>query len=187
VVGPDNSIPADGAAGTAPGWLGDEGRSLRTLAVIWATVDLERARADLESAAVVRAAESPARAGLAASAFEDPHLGARVVVLPAAGNGVPVALAEPSTEGRLAATLARHGEGPAGRYVLVRAGLAAVLTRAAAAGIPLSAPAIGPFGRSVLVMGGRVAGPHLIPAGPHLILVDPPGTLAARAAVPSRP
>jgi hypothetical protein len=199
VVGPDDSIPADDAAGTALAWLGDAGRPLRTLAVIWATVELERARAELVRAGAVRAAEAPAAvegaaearasvegaatgsasAELAVTAVEDPHLGARVLVLPAAEDGAPVALAEPSTEGRLAATLARHGEGPAGRYVLAPAGLDAVRTLAAAAGISISRPAIGPFGSSVLVLAGRVA-------GPHLILVDPPGFLVDPAAVPSR-
>ena len=185
MAGSGEPLPVDDAAATAPAWLADAGRSLRTLAVIWATVEIERAHADLERAAVVRTTESPGAVPLVASAKEDPHLGACVLVLPAAGNGVPVALAEPSTEGRLAATLARRGEGPAGRYVLVRAGLAAVSTLAATAGIPLSAPAMGPFERSVLVLAGRVAGSPLIPAGPHLILVDPPGILVERA-VPSR-
>ena len=184
MVGPDASIPADDEAGAAPAWLGDAGRSLRTLAVIWATVELERARAELTN--LEPASTGSAAADLAAIAIEDPLLGARVVVLPAAGDGVPVALAEPSTEGRLAATLARHGEGPAGRYVLAPAGLATVRSLAAAAGIPISGPAIGPFGRSVLVLAGRVAGPHLILAGRHLILVDPPGILVQPAAVPSR-
>lgn len=153
----------DGWAGPAGdeasvGWLGPGSGTL--IAPILATVDLERALRDLGAAAPAR---PPA---------PDPLLGARVALVEAPGAG-RLAVAEPSTEGRLAAFLARHGEGPAGRYVRSLVGLDEVRTRAAAAGIALSRPAIGPFGRSILVLGGPVT-------GPQLILVDP-------AAVPSRP
>lgn len=156
-------------------WLGVEAVGRRELAVIWATVDLERVLRDL--------GVEPA---LAAATVDDPLLGARVLVLdldesvPAAVGTVidlvgqhRVALAEPSTEGRLAASLARHGEGPAGRYVGVTLGLATIATRAAAAGIAISRPETGPFGPEVLVLGGRLGSPHLI--------------LVEVAAVPSRP
>ena len=96
----------------------------RPLARIWATVELERALADLGA--------DPA---LAAGALDDPLLGARVVVVDATDGGPAIALAEPSTEGRLALALARHGEGPAGRYLAVALGLAAVAARAGLAGI----------------------------------------------------
>lgn len=142
-------------------WLGEPGRDPRTLARLWATVELERALADLGA--------EPTRV---AAASEDPLLGARVVVVASDDGGPDVALAEPSTEGRLAAALVRHGEGPAGCYVVAPFGLETVRARAAAAGVQLSGTAVGPFGRSVLVLGGP-------PAGPSLILVDP--------AVPSRP
>ncbi|HEX2753894.1 MAG TPA: hypothetical protein VHM48_00430 [Candidatus Limnocylindrales bacterium] len=158
---------ADEGAGSAILWL-DEGRSPQVLAVIWATIELERALGDL--------GPTPDAAGAtvsAAGAVEDPFLGARVVVVPSHENGIRIALAEPSTEGRLAATLARNGEGPAGRYVLAPFALAVVEARAAAANVVLSKPASGPFGPAVLVLGGPAA-------GPHLILVDP-------AAVPSSP
>ena len=130
-----------------------------TLATLWATVDIERTLADL---------------GVGASEFGiDPFLGARVVVVAAgAPHEPPLAIAEPTTEGRLAATLARHGEGPAGRYVAVADGLDPARARAASSGIALSRVEPGPFGASMLVLLGPVT-------GPHLILCDP--------AVPSTP
>lgn len=153
--------PPEAAVEPSLAWLGERGRHLRTLARLWATVELERALADL--------AAEPTRI---AAAVEDPLLGARVVVVAADDGGPDIALAEPSTEGRLAAVLARRGEGPAGRYVVAPFALEAIRDQAAAASVALSQPAVGPFGRSVLVLGGP-------PAGPSLILVDP--------AVPSRP
>lgn len=155
--------PAGGEGGHAGdeasvAWLGPGGVTL--IAPILATVDLERALRDLGVPAP-RCPPSP-----------DSLLGARIAVVDAPRAG-RLAVAEPSTEGRLAAALARHGEGPVGRYVRTPVGLDEVRLRAAAAAIPLSRPAVGPFGRSVLVLGGPVT-------GPYLILVDP-------AAVPSRP
>lgn len=128
---------------------------LRVVAVIVATVDLERAAAAI--------------GGTVRPLAEDPLLGARVWLIEA-GTGVPpaepgerpVALVEPSTEGRLAATLARRGEGPVGRYVAARGGLSAAGVRAARAGIALSRTEPGPFGPSVLVLDGPVSGPHLV-------------------------
>jgi hypothetical protein len=133
-------------------WLTDPGDAEPPLllAELHATVELERALA--------ARGESPARA---AGAVEDGLIGARVVVL---GDGV--ALAEPSTEGRLAAGLARHGEGVHGRYVAAPVALDAVARRAAAAGVRLSRPGAGPFGRQVLVIGRRVEGPHIVLVGP---------------------
>ena len=130
-----------------------------TLAEIWATVDTDRALADLD-----------ARVG--SPVANDELLGARVSVIPATAVRPVLAVAEPITEGRLAATLARHGEGSVGRYVAVADDLAAARGRAAAAGIALSRIVEGPFGPSMLVLLGPVT-------GPHLILCDP--------AVPSTP
>ncbi|HUQ77372.1 MAG TPA: hypothetical protein VM427_00695 [Patescibacteria group bacterium] len=159
-------------------WLGrDPGHgdlaAIRELAVIWATVDLERVLRDLGLEPT-----------LAMAAVDDSLLGGRVLDLidplaPAVGptlgavGAARIALAEPSTEGRLAAFLARHGEGPAGRYVGVSLDLAAIGIRAAAAGVSLSRPEIGPFGPAALVLGGP-------PGSPHLIVVEV-------TAVPSRP
>jgi hypothetical protein len=121
------------------------------LAIIWLTVDTERVLAGIGATGVALAS--------------DPHLGATVrLVRPP--DGPPIALLEPNTEGRVAGSLARNGEGPAGRYVTATDGLSSVEARAAAAGIALSAQERGPFGASVLVLGGS-------PAGPYLVLVDP--------------
>lgn len=131
-------------------WLtsgdGDSAEDPTLLAEIHATVELERALAAL--------GESASRAD---AAVDEPLLGARVVGLEAG-----VVLAEPSTEGRLAATLARHGESPAGRYLGVPFALDDIARRAAAAGVSLSRPARGPFGPEVLVLGGPVSGPHTL-------------------------
>ena len=151
------------------GWLGPAGGEVRLLARIWATVELERALADLRAGRSRGAAIEP---GLAEPASIDPLLGARVVLV-TDDDGSLVAVAEPSTEGRLAAVLARQGEGPAGRYVVAPVGIAALRPLAAAAGVTLSAPADGPFGPSVLVAAGLIG-------APIVVLVDPP-------AVPSRP
>ncbi|HEU4572700.1 MAG TPA: hypothetical protein VFR93_08425 [Candidatus Limnocylindrales bacterium] len=132
------------------GWLssGASGAAAEPvrLAEIYATVELERALEALGESA-----------SHAAAAVDEPLLGARVVRLESG-----VALAEPSTEGRLAATLARHGEGRAGRYLEVPVPLKDVARRAAAAGVSVSRPAPGPFGREVLVLGGPVSGPHTL-------------------------
>jgi hypothetical protein len=145
------------------------------LATIWATVDLERTL--VERARV----EPPAGlAGLASPANDD-LLGARVVVVPGghrhaespAATAIAIAIAEPATEGRLAATLARNGEGPAGQYVAVGDDLEAAQARAAEAGIGLSRLGLGPFGPSMLLLTGPASGPLLI--------------LCERVAVPSDP
>jgi hypothetical protein len=108
----------------------------------------------------------------ALDAVEDPLLGARVVVL-TTDDGRRFALAEPSTEGRLAAALARHGEANVGAYLEAPFGLDVVAARAAAAHVRLSRVENGPFGRSVLVLSGKLTGRHLI--------------LVERPAVPSPP
>ena len=143
------------------------------LATIWATVDLGRAihelgaRRNAEDDAGEKTTVDPA------AALPDPLLGARVVILPATPDRSALAVAEPSTEGRLAATLARLGEGRAGQYVSVGDGLDRARARAAEAGIVLSRVEIGPFGPSMLVLRGPATGPHLI--------------LCELAAVPSSP
>jgi len=132
----------------------DRAEQRRVLAVIWATVDRDRVVADL---------------GLPVESLaDDPSLGASVgLVRPAGVN--PIAILEPLTEGRLAATLARTGEGPAGEYVEAPVGLDAIRKAATRADLLIGRPADGPFGRSVLVLSGPVGGPHLVlverPAG----------------------
>jgi hypothetical protein len=128
----------------------------RVLARIWATVDRDRVVGEL---------------GLPVETLpDDPHLGASVGLL-RPPEADPIALLEPNTEGRLALTLARHGEGFVGEYVEAPVGRAQVVAAGVAAGIPLSRPADGPFGPSVLVLGGRTDGPHLV------LVLRPAGTI----------
>jgi hypothetical protein len=125
---------------------------LEPIARIVATVELERALI-----------EHGHGAAEAATAEEEPLLGARVAIVDAGTEGI-LAIAEPNTEARLAATLARHGEGVVGRYVALPGedDLAAFQRRAASLGVAVSRPADGPFGPAVLVLIGPVTGPHLI-------------------------
>ena len=127
----------------------------RVLAVIWATVDFDRVLAGI---------------GLAAEALPDDRLLGAAVRLVRPPDGEPIALLEPTTEGRIAATLAQVGEGPAGQYVLATGGLSSIVVRADA-GIGFKRADDGPFGPSILVLGGP-------PAGPHVVLVAAPaGTI----------
>ena len=120
---------------------------LPVIALGWATVDTERGAAELSDYGPFEPAAGEA------------ILGARTVVGPPGPGNLRVAIVEPNTEGWLAATLARHDEGPA---VLWVAG-------APQGDVRLSTPADGPFGRERLVLGGRLGGRHLIvveaPAG----------------------
>jgi hypothetical protein len=155
VTGADRSTAARDQAVAAV-----EGPGAVELAEIWATVDLERTLAGLGL--------SPK----ASEVEEDAILGARVVLIPQP-DGSRLAVAEPNTEGRLAATLARRGEGHVGRYDAVGDDLAKARLRAVDAGVALGRVEDGPFGASVLVLLGSVSDPLLILCNP--------------AAVPSRP
>jgi hypothetical protein len=117
----------------------------RLVAVGWATVDLERA------------AKEWGDDGLEALP-NDPQLGARVVRL----RDVDVVLLEPATEGRLAASLARFGEGPLAVY------LRPPPAREAGPSPALGRVAAGPFGRQALVRGLSRFGPHVV------VVLDPP-------------
>jgi len=120
------------------------------LAVGWGTVDLERAAAEAW----------PGRS--TAPLPDDALLGARCL---AAVDEPALVLLEPSTEGRLAASLARHGEGPIALYLLIPdRTIDRFRVVAPASGVHLSRPAAGPFGRAVLVLDGPPSGPHLIVA-----------------------
>ncbi len=122
----------------------------------WATVDLDRAEAELDPWLGVRDVVRPADG-------VEPHLGARARCRGAGGlpAGVFVML-EPSTEGRLAASLARFGEGPCTLYLEPAEGLAAWRRAASARGILTSAVRSGPLGPSSLLIARRAAGPHLV-------------------------
>ncbi len=125
---------------------------LDPVAELWATVELERALR-----------EHGVAPELADDATVDPHLGANVDVVPMGGGGL-LAIAEPISEGRLAASLARHGEGPAGSYAAVGEGdtLDGWRQRGQVAGVAITRIDTGPFGPSALVLSQPVTGPHLI-------------------------
>jgi hypothetical protein len=133
--------------------------------VAWATVDLDRAEAELDPWLAPRGEAVAAHRAHDA----DPHLGARTRCRGAGSlPGGSLVLAEPSTEGRLAASLARDGEGPCALYLAVPEGLDAWRRGARGRGLLTSTVRPGPLGPSALVVGGGVA-------GPHLVIVQPPG------------
>lgn len=135
----------------------------RAIALGWATVDLDRAVEELGNALGLPS-------GRFALALDSRLLGARCRVADAVlPDGSAFAVLEPTTEGRLAATLARLGEGPAAIWLATTADRrpGAVATERDGT---FSAPYDGPFGPERLIRGGPV---H----GPHRLLVGPPGTI----------
>jgi hypothetical protein len=124
------------------------------IARIWQTVDVDRTVANL---------------GLTPETLPvDDVLGGQGVVVPGP-DGVPLVILEPSTEGPLAESLARHGEGDTGVYVAPPGGLAA----ARRVGLTLYREATGPFGREALVR--MQAGSQ---TAPFTVIVDrPPDTI----------
>lgn len=124
----------------------------------WATVDLERAAGRFGR---LRFGDPVA----------DPSLGARAVVAAVAG-GPALVLLEPSREGRLAATLARLGEGPCVLYV--------ALDRRPSAAAP-GRPVDGPFGPQVPFPSVRPWGPHLVGCGPASLVRPGPGGVPSDA------
>jgi len=139
----------DALIGELRGGAGSAHLAVRPLALGWATVDLDRAARQL----VARLPGS----GPLDPAPPDALLGARcllgpLVGLPGAPSDLRLAVLEPSTEGRLAATLARRGEGPAAVWVELDGSVAG----------PLSRTGAGPFGPERLLLGGPAHGPHLL-------------------------
>jgi hypothetical protein len=128
------SDPSSLAASLAA--LARDGGPHRLLAVGWATVDAERTATDLEGIEL-------------AEADPEPALGARAWI--ARTGVVDLVVLEPSTEGRLAAHLARHGEGIAVLYV--------------------SAPGSAPGRPTALGRTGRIVSPTRL-WGPFVIAVD---------------
>jgi hypothetical protein len=141
----------------------------RLLALGWATVDHDRAA---EMAPGTRWKVVPRDAPLGARGL----LGDAAEIGAAAGApraAAAVLLLEPDTEGRVAASLARQGEGPAVLYVglPVRA-VTGARARLARLGIRV-ASGPGPFGSEAAIMGAPAS-------GPTLVLVDLPGARRAR-------
>lgn len=119
-------------------------RAHQVIAVGWATVELDRAARDVGKAL--------------GTTFVDVdgsiHLGCACRRSSTAVDGVRIVLLEPTTEGRLAATLARHGEGWAVVW-FARDDHGDMLGVAR-----WSAARDGPFGSERLALGGPLAGPH---------------------------
>jgi hypothetical protein len=123
------------------------------VARIWRTVDVERTVEEL---------------GLVSEPLDpDELLGARVVLV-RPPDGPPVALLEPTSEGRLTAALASAGEGDAGVYVAPPGGIAT----ARLAGTAMSREARGPFGRAALISDSSPR-----PARFVVIVETPPATI----------
>jgi hypothetical protein len=116
----------------------------------WATVELDRAAVELAPLLAPGASFAPApdcihlgatcRVGRLAA--PDPDVGATHVIL-----------LEPYTEGRMAVTLARHGEGWCATWTEEDVTDAGPDT-------PVSAVRDGPFGPERIVLGGPPSGPH---------------------------
>jgi hypothetical protein len=118
----------------------------------WATVELERAAREVADtlAALGRPRLEPAS--------PDSLLGATAHLL-RFPDDKDLLLLEPSTEGLLAGSLARFGEGSVALYLVAGPEAARV---ARDAGFTLSAPGGGPLGRERRVLGGPRWGPHLL-------------------------
>ncbi len=139
----------------------------RAMAIGWATVDIDRATTELTIALGLRGDE-PFRV---ASRSEALGGAVRIAagVLPGGGS---LAVLEPDTEGRLAGSLARLGEGPVAVWLAV----STTETRPEAlrrAGLQISSERAGPFGAERLVL-GRSGDP---PGRHRFLVVRPPGTI----------
>ncbi len=129
------------------------------VALGWATIDLDRAESGFADAF-----EGSFEAS--GDVADDMLLGARCRLVRTGDPVVPVVvLLEPFTEGRLAATLARHGEGPAAVWVRAEE------SRRSAQQGHRSVETPGPFGSEVLLAGGPPSGPY------RLLLIAVPGTI----------
>jgi len=161
------ALPEIAAPSVPPAGPGSADRHLRAvgLSIVgigWATVDLDRAAAELGTLLDV-----PADAWTAAS--RDQLLGAAALLGPPLGpdaGGPRLLLLEPDTEGRLAASLARHGERVAAVYVveaLDESGASAKSVAGDAQEAPArSVAAPGPLGQGRLILGGASSGPHVV-------------------------
>ncbi|HEX5589096.1 MAG TPA: hypothetical protein VFX65_02255 [Candidatus Limnocylindrales bacterium] len=124
----------------------------------WGTVELDRAEVEVAAALAER---HDLRDPRVKDAPDERLLGARCRLLRYDGDR-DMLLLEPSTEGRLAAALARHGEGSLALYLVVDAGAA---DRARKAGFTVGSAGAGPLGPERLVVAGPRDGPFLLLAG----------------------
>ncbi|MCI0345157.1 MAG: hypothetical protein L0221_06880 [Chloroflexi bacterium] len=128
-------------------------------AIGWATVDAERAAAELRRVLGLPLVEPVTLPG-------DGLLGARCLRIEHDDPGPILVLLEPTTEARLAASLARRGEGVAVAWVAPGLDDTRLLARANLGGLVLSAVGRGPFGTERLVLGGPAWGSHLVLTAP---------------------
>jgi hypothetical protein len=133
-------------------WLG----ALEISGIGWATVELERAARELRATPAARWDTAP----------RDVLLGARCWRLVAGEPGPAMLLLEPDTEGRLAAALARFGEGVAAIYLAASGPDPIPMGGAGRAGGDPARSAGGPLGHARLLSGR----PRW---GPHVLLLDP--------------
>lgn len=119
----------------------------RVLAIGWSTVELERAEGEF--------------GGTFGDAAPDELLGASCRVARDV-IACPLVLLEPSTEGRLARSLAQLDEGPMAAWYQTIAGSTVA---------PPGATSDGPFGPETLLDGAPLAGPF------RFLVVAPPGTI----------
>jgi hypothetical protein len=132
----------------------------RPIAIGWATVELDRATVELAYALGLSGGEDAFR-----SASRSAALGCACrVAAGALPNGGSLVALEPDTEGRLAGTLARRGEGPSVAW-LAPEQPAAALEALRAAGFTLRAEQDGPFGPERLIVGGATNGSHQLLVG----------------------
>jgi len=116
------------------------------VALGWATVDADRANAGRPIDSVDAFSSLP----------DDAQLGARV--RGSLARRPATLLLEPATEGRLAATLARVGEGPAALYLVAAGGLAGIAAGAIRGRAEVRQGPLGP----ALLLPGPAWGPHLL-------------------------
>ena len=158
--------PAEDPSGTIRAALDDlSGRRSEQvpIALGWATVELDRMERSFAEA-------YPGSVTTTTDLGVDELLGAYCRLLSPGIEGVPaLLLLEPSTEGRLAASLARHGEGA--MAIWLADSPAPGPPPDPSAGLRRSVAAPGPFGSEVLLLDGPVHGPH------RLVVLAGPGTI----------
>ena len=145
-------VEIDDGTVTLPFDLGP-GASFEVAGVAWATVELERAEAELGPRLGTTFEAGPRDGLLGASVRRSTAAGPRIL------------LVEPDTEGRLSGALARHGEGPVALYLRLEPGAS---TGPLPAGISTRAGS-GPLGPERIVLAGSPWGPFII-----LVGVPPP-------------
>jgi hypothetical protein len=125
------------------------------IALGWATVELDRAERELRGTTPGEWVSEPDTADELLGAVARPLRAQQTSVPPAGwlGGADRVVLLEPSTEGRIAACLARHGEGPC-----------VVWAHLPGTSLPAGAP-LGPFGPERLESRGPAWGPHVLLVG----------------------